>query len=170
VAVERPRDNWVGKPSRKRALATVSRPSGLRSCRAQVSPLSSSFKRWERHAPSPLFEKGERQNRRAFGTAAGEKLRDDERSCSEFAGFSPVTGDPIACRSASKKRYRLSRSVFAPLRLCAFASLRYRAGGWICVICVICGQLGWAGALRLCVSAPLRFILCVLLCFSVPLW
>jgi len=55
--------------------------------------LPSLFIGWERHAPSPEYEKEERQNRRASGTSAGEKTGCDERSCSEQTGFSPATGD-----------------------------------------------------------------------------
>jgi len=39
VGIWRPRDHRVGKPLRKRALVSVSRPGGLRSRRAQVSSL-----------------------------------------------------------------------------------------------------------------------------------
>jgi len=38
AAIWRPRAHRVGKPLRKRALGSVSRPGGLRSRRAQVSP------------------------------------------------------------------------------------------------------------------------------------
>jgi len=119
--------------------------------------LSSPFNSWEGHAPSPKYGREERQNRRAPGTSVGEKTGCDERSGSEQAGFSPATGDLlVVCRSAGKKRKRLSNSVTAPLRLCVFAPLRSFSGGWV--------------ALRLCGSAPLRFFLCVPLCASVSLW
>jgi hypothetical protein len=141
--------------------------------------LSSSFMGWTRHALSPLFEKEERQNRRACGTAAWENSANDESSLSEAAGFSQVTGDPIACCSASIPP---STSLAQLETLCAFASLRGgRTGG----LCVLCGsnsglpasprflgragpegpayrrlrETGWVGALRLCASASLRFFL-----------
>ncbi len=98
-------------------------------------PLSFSFNSRERQSPSPNNEKEERQNRRAAchgvaqranpdGTSAGEKSASDECSHSERAGFLPVAGDPIACRSADRKRKRPNESLTAPLRLCAFA-------GWV---------------------------------------
>ena len=46
------------------------------------------------HASPTPYEGKERQNRRAFGTAAGVKRCDDERSRSRFASFSPAAGDP----------------------------------------------------------------------------
>ena len=104
------------------------------------------------HASPTPYVGEERQNRRASGTSAGEKAGCDERSRSEQTDFSPATGDPIACRSAIKKRNLFPNSAFAPLRLCVFASLRSFLGEW--------------EALRLRGSAPLRFFLCV----SVPLW
>ena len=84
-----------------------------------------------RDTPPFNTKKEERQNRRASGTAAGEKTVSEESSLSEAAGFSPVTGDSIACHSVGKKRIRVSCSAIAPLRLCVFAPLRYfgRAGG-----------------------------------------
>jgi hypothetical protein len=117
--------------------------------------LSSSFNSWEGYASLP-HKKEERQNRRATGTLAGEKT--DSNGClhPESSGFSPATGDQqIACRSAFNKRDRISSSVPASLRLCVFAgrvvgralrSLRFKNGR--------------VGALRLCVSAPLRFSWC----------
>jgi hypothetical protein len=77
--------------------------------------------------PSPKYERGERQNRRAFGTAAGENPVNDKCSLLEAAGFSPATGDSIACRSANTERNLVPSSAIAPLRLCVFAGW---AGGW----------------------------------------
>ena len=108
--------------------------------------LSSSFNRWESHAPFPRYERGERQNRRAFGTAADENPANDTSSLLEAAGFSSVTGDPIACRSAFNKRYHASDSAFASLRLCVFAGW---AVGWALRSLRF---LGGRAALRLCVS------------------
>jgi len=71
-----------------------------------------------------MFVEPQRQNRRALVTSAGEKTASNECSHSERAGFLPVTGDPIACRSALNERNRHSGSTIAPLRLCAFA-------GWV---------------------------------------
>ena len=69
---------------------------------------SSSFNRWEGHAPSPTHEREERQNRRATGTSA--------------------TGDfLIACRSAGIPRSQLTSSAMASLHLCVFAG---RVEGW----------------------------------------
>jgi len=108
--------------------------------------LSSPFNRWERHAPSPNNEKEEKQNRRASGTSADEKPVNDECLPSEVAGFSSVTGDPIACRSPATKRKLATGSVIAPLRLCALAPLRFLLDKWM--------------SLRLRGSAPLRFSWC----------
>jgi hypothetical protein len=116
--------------------------------------LSSLFNRWEGHAPSPINERGERQNRCAYGTAACEKRCDDERSRSEFARFSQATGDPIACRSANTERHRVSSSAITSLRLCVFAGWK---GGRALRSLRFLG--GWA-ALRLCNSASLRFSWC----------
>jgi hypothetical protein len=96
------------------------------------------------HASPTSYIGEERQNRRASGTSAGEKAGCDERSRLKQTAFSPATGDLlIACRSTVKRRHRLSRSATAPLRLCAFASLRYRVGGRIWVyLCDLWAVLG----------------------------
>ena len=128
------------------------------------SPLNS----WE-ELTAPTNKREERQNRRANGMSAGEKASCDERSRSEQAGFSPATGDRlIACRSAVNKRNHPSRSVTASLRLSAFATLRSFSGGSGFAVERL-RRDKWA-ALRLCDSAPLRFLLCVPLCVSVTLW
>jgi hypothetical protein len=125
---------------------------------------SSPFNGREGRASSPLFEEEERQNRRAHGTSAGEKSGGNGCSHPEASGFSPAAGDPIACRSAGNKRCRISCSAFAPLHLCVFA-------GWMGGRALrLRGFLGGRVALRLRVSAPLRFLLCAPLCVSVPLW
>jgi len=104
------------------------------------------FNSWEKYTSPPIREKV-RQNRRAKGTSAGEKTGRNGCSHPERTGFLPVTGDhSIAGRSAVNKRDHISRSAFAPLRLCAFASLR--------------SFLGERTALRFCVSASLRFSWC----------
>jgi len=108
--------------------------------------LSSLFNKWEGCTSPNTHEREERQNRRAVGTATGENPANDECSLSEVAGFSPVTGDPIACRSANTERNLVANSASAPLRLCDFASLRSFLGGWV--------------ALRLCGSATLRSFWC----------
>jgi hypothetical protein len=51
------------------------------------------FNSLEKYASLPIREEA-RQNRRAFGTSAGEKPAIDEHSCSGEDGFSPVAGDP----------------------------------------------------------------------------
>ena len=87
--------------------------------------LSSSFNGWKAHTPH-YNNTEERQNRRAFGTASGEKTGSDECSRSGLTGFSPATDDLlIACRSAGKKRKRLTDSAATPLRLCGSAPLRF---------------------------------------------
>ena len=70
-----------------------------------------------------------KQNRRAPGTSAGVKSDIEESSLWEVAGFSPAAGDPIACRSAVKKRNRLSNSASSSLR--ALRSLQFL--GRVCV-------------------------------------
>ena len=106
---------------------------------------------WKDRTPSPIHRNGERQNRRAPGTAAGGKWDVDGRSRPEAAQFSPATGDPIACRSAVGLQHHLSSSASLPLRLCASASLRFKnnqrvtGSASICVICVICGQTVMSG-------------------------
>jgi hypothetical protein len=112
---------------------------------------SSSFNTWEWPTPSPLFEKGERQNRRAPSASAGEKAGGDGCSHPEASGLSPATGDSDRlsfCLQEAEAPYRVSHSTSAPLRLCVGGcrggSAFFRAGG-ICVICVICGQTGRAG-------------------------
>jgi len=76
---------------------------------------------------SPKHEEKERQSRLAPSASAGEKAGWDECSHSEQTGFSPATGDSIACRSAFNQRLRISGSMLAPLRLCVFAWLE----GWV---------------------------------------
>jgi hypothetical protein len=91
----------------------------------------------------------ERQNRSASGTAAGEKTDGDRCLHLEASVFSLATGDSIACRSATKKRKRVSRSASTSFRPCAFAgrvdgwasrSLRFM-GGWAapCFSLCLCG-------------------------------
>jgi len=102
---------------------------------------SSSFNRWEGHPSLPTREEV-RQNRRANSTSAGEKNGCDERLRSEQTDFSPVTGDPIACRSGESPRSHDANSAITPWCLggCDVGGrvdLRYlrdlranRAGGW----------------------------------------
>jgi len=153
--VRRPRVHWAGKPFRKRALIPVSRPSGLRSRRAQVSPHLFFIQYMGGHALH-YNNTEKRQNRRSNGTSAGEKADCDERSRSEQTSFSPATGDqPIACRSAANQRDRISGSASASLRLCVFAGW---ADGW--ALRSLRFKNGQVRALRLRVSAPLRFSWC----------
>ena len=87
--------------------------------------------------PTADSGKGERQNRRAPGTAAVRKCGDDERSGSESPRFLTAAGDPIACRSAATTR----ESAHARnLPLCVFASLRLcvRKGGWVAFVISSC--------------------------------
>ena len=113
----------------------------------------SSFDDCERRPPTTHGRKGERQNRRAPGTASGEQRGGDERSGSEPARCLPAAGDPIACRSAAIKRESAHpcTSASASLRLCVFAFIGLGgrascfpsclrafvvatwAGEWICV-------------------------------------
>jgi len=106
--------------------------------------LSSSFMRWDGYTPLPKKNgREQRQNRRAPGTAAGEKAGCDERSCSEQTDFSPGTGDfrspvvlpPISGITSSAQR--------PPLRV--FVSL--------------CLRRGWVGGSV--PSVPLWFIRCL---------
>jgi hypothetical protein len=123
-------------------------------CERRPRHSSSSFNSWEVHT-SPTHKREKRQNRRATGASADEKDGCNERSRSEQTVFSPATGDhPIACRSAVNKRDRLSGSASASLRF-------YGVGGWIWVyLCDQWAVLGGWVALRLCVSASLRFFWC----------
>ena len=107
-------------PIRKLVFEADSRPSGLRSRNASLATSLLSIDGRDT-PPLPKIDREERQNRRALGTSAGEKTGGDGCLHPESSGFSPVTDDPIACRSAGKKRKRPSNSVTASLRLCAFA-------------------------------------------------
>jgi hypothetical protein len=86
-------------------------------------------------APSPTNRKEERQNRRASGTSAGEEAGGDGCRHPATPGFSPATGDPIACRSAVKKRKRPSVSVTA--------SWRGRRGGGLAFFARAGGRAAW---------------------------
>ena len=147
--VRRPRVHWAGKPFRKRALIPVSRTSGLRSRRAQVSPHLFFIQYMGGHALH-YNNTEKRQNRRSNGTSAGEKADCDERSRSEQTSFSPATGDyrsPVVLPSIIGFALQAHQSL-----LCVTASLR---GGRVGGLCVLRGSEtgGWG----LCVSAPLRF-------------
>jgi len=98
-------DRWAGSSLRTQAFVAVARSSGLRSRRAQASPLPSSpVVRWI--APLLPLKKKSRRNRRAPGALAGGKHGCDERSRSEQTGFSPVGGDrQIADVSAVNPRH-----------------------------------------------------------------
>ena len=103
---------------------------------------SLTFNRWEGHAPSPNNEK--RQNRRAPSTSAGEKPDGDGCLDPEASGFSPATGDPIAYRSANKKRKRPTESVTTSWRTWRLGGSK-RVGGRLFVRSVslcLCGFLG----------------------------
>ena len=146
-------DCRAGTQLRIRALVTVSQPSSLRPKSASLATIFL-HSIAGRSPPLPINTK-ERQNRRAFGTAAGEKRCDDERSHSEFASFSPATSDfesPVVL----PERYGSALPTQPPL-LCVFAPLRYWVGRGICAhlrylrflrangsvfICVICGRFG----------------------------
>jgi hypothetical protein len=142
------------KPAPKTSFRTGFPTQRLALQKRKPRHISSLFNRWERHAPSLINKGEERQNRRALGTSAGEKTGDDGCLYPESSGFSPAAGDSIACRSAAKKRDRVSCSATAPLRLCVFAGWR---GGWALRSLRFLG--GWV-ALRLCGSAPLRSFWC----------
>jgi len=121
-------------------------------------PTLSSIARWKRTVLRHKTERG-RRNRHACGVAAGGATGLDERSRSERPGTPPVAGDPrIAGCSAGESRLNASSSATNTLRLCAFAL--YRAGGRdLRHLRDLRANLGWAGALRLCASATLRFLL-----------
>ena len=135
--------------------------------------LSSSFKRWMRHALSPNNVKEKRQNRRAFGTAAGVKRCDDERSRSRFASFSPAAGDPrspVVLPPISEITFQAQH-----LPLCMggwMVGLRVFVSSWLrrvrasgsAFICVICGFSGKIDRAHLC------DLWAVLSVSSVPLW
>lgn len=100
------RNRWVGTPSRTLEFVTVSRPNGLRSASAG---LANSL------LHSRIGKEEEKQNGRASGTSAGEKLGGNGCLHPESSGFSPETGDhPIACRSATKKRKQITSSATTP--------------------------------------------------------
>lgn len=85
---------------------------------------SSPFNSWK--GPLLPYRKEERQNRRAEGTAAGEKAGCDERSRSEQTDFSPGTGDfrsPVVLPPISRITSSAQRP---PLRV--FVSLCLRRG------------------------------------------
>jgi hypothetical protein len=131
---------------------------------------SSLFNGWVRHAPSTKYGREERQNRRAPGTSVGEKSACSERERSSQPVFSPATGDsrsPVVLPPISGTAFQAQPP---PLRVFVSSCLRLGRAGGSASICVICGLNGWVGALRLCVSATLRFFLCVSQCASVPLW
>jgi len=91
--------------------------------------------------PSSTHKREERQNRRAPGTATGEKSDFDESLLSEVAGFSPATGDSW------------SPVVLPPISATAFQAQLpplYR-------LCVLCGS--WVGCVWICVHLRyLRFL------------
>jgi len=127
-------DRWAGPPHQTQVLVTMSRPSDLRSASAGLATSLLHLMDGKR-APST--------------TTTQKRGRTDERSRSEQSGFSPATGDPIACRSVAKKRGYLSSSATASSCLCVFVVATW-AGGWICVICVICGFSGRRNRAHLC--------------------
>ena len=103
-----------------RASVSVSRLSGLRSKSAGLA--TSVLQSTKRSGLSlPLNKTEERQNRCAKGTSAGENPDNDESSHSEMGGFSPVTGESIACRSAGMPRNHFTGSAMVSLRLCVSA-------------------------------------------------
>jgi hypothetical protein len=113
--------------------------------------LSSSFNKWERHAPSPKHGKEERQNRRATGTSAGEKWGVDGRSRPEASHFSPATGDPRSPVVLPPRSGTAFQAQHPPLCV----------GGWVGGLCVFvssCLRRGRVGGL--CVSVPLWLFVC----------
>jgi len=128
------------------------------------------FNSWEKYTSLPIKEEV-RQNRRATGASTGEKTGRNGCLYPKRSGFSPATGDrPIACRSAANKRHHHPGSATAPWCLGVLVVATWM-GGWIWVyLCDLWANLGGCAALRLCDSAPLRFLLCDPLCASVSLW
>ena len=116
--------------------------------------LSSSFNGWKAHTPH-YNNTEERQNRRANSTSAGEKRCDDKRSRSEFASFSPATGDPR------------SPVVLPPINGTVFQAqhLPLCVGGWVVGLRVFVSS--W---LRRASWADLCDLWAVLSVPSVPLW
>ena len=127
------------------------------------------FYSWGMYTSLPIREE-ERQNRRAFGTSAGEKTESYGCLYPEPMGFSSGTGDRlIACRSVSNNRNHLSGSATITLRLCVkkmqFKSMsalmksrsdsfrrRYlcdlwgkSVGRWLRVLGVLCGSKRMGG-------------------------
>ena len=146
-------DRWAGSPLRTQAFVAVARSSGLRSRRAQASPLPSSpVVRWI--APLLPLKKKSRRNRRAPGALAGGKHGCDERSRSEQTGSSPVGGDrKIADVSAVNRRHcRIKDAIWA--------------------IWVICGQFARAGGRPSCLCVFVFAMSSVFfsVSLSVPLW
>jgi len=109
--------------------------------------LSSSFNGWKAHTPH-YNNTEERQNRRAPGTSAGEKRCDDKRSRSEFASFSPATGDPQSPVVLPPINGTVFQAQHLPLCVCrCVVGLRVFVSSWLrrgrasgsAFICVICG-------------------------------
>jgi hypothetical protein len=96
------------------AFVAIARSTGLRSRRAQTSPLLI-LCCWMDGALLPNRRRA-RRNRRAPGASVGGKHGCDERLRSEQTCFSPAVGDrQIADCSAVNPRYRLSISVGSSL-------------------------------------------------------
>jgi hypothetical protein len=160
-------DRWVEKPRRMPALASVFRPSDLRSPRAQASPLLFFIqKNWRMRPLLNLKCKRGRtdvpQARRPVRRPATTDARIWSRRASHRrqAIQSPVVLPPKSGTTLQAQRLHLC--VFAPLRggrvggLCVLcgskgASTRSDASRdegsirAICVICVICGHVGRVG-------------------------
>jgi len=107
--------------------------------------LLSSKTKWERTVPRHKTERG-RRNRHAIGVAAGGVTVRDKRSRLERTGASPVAGDrEIAGVSAGHSRRCRSNSAMNPLRLCAFAPLRFLPLCFPSVHLCLCGFLVLGG-------------------------
>jgi len=109
--------------------------------------LSSSFNGWKAHTPH-YNNTEERRNRRANSTSAGEKRSDDKRSRSEFASFSPATGDPQSPVVLPPINGTVFQAQHLPLCVCrCVVGLRVFVSSWLrrgrasgsAFICVICG-------------------------------
>jgi len=105
-------------------------------CERRPRRFSFSFNGWDKPTPQHN-EKRARQNRRANGTSTGKKTGCDERSHSEQAVFSPVTGDPR------------SPVVLPPRSVTTFQVQRppLCVGGWVSGLRVFvpsCLRRGWA--------------------------
>ena len=150
-------DHWAGSPLRTLAFVAVARSSGLRSRRAQASPLPSSpVVRWM--APPLPKKRKNRRNRRAPGTSAGGKHGCDERSRSDQTGSSPVGGDrKIADVSAVNRRHcRIKDAIWAIWVICGQFARAGRRPSCLCVFVFAMFSVFLSVSLCLCGSTAGR--------------